>query len=130
MLCNSFLYTNNIQKYYSVSRCVISIIIVIAPTATIYTKQQTREWGDPYLTWWCANVLLRLYKSERSNVLLLNMYESLWVSVRVVERGSVIEVAEGVRVVEVLWFKLLKVWELCSVKIFSASESSVRAFYC
>ena len=32
MLCNSFLYTNNIQKYYSVSRCVISIIIVIAPT--------------------------------------------------------------------------------------------------
>ena len=25
-------YTNNIQKYYSVSRCVISIIIVIAPT--------------------------------------------------------------------------------------------------
>ena len=32
VLCNSFLYTNNIQKYYSVSRCVISIIIVIAPT--------------------------------------------------------------------------------------------------
>ena len=30
--CNSFLYTNNIQKHYSVSRCVISIIIVIAPT--------------------------------------------------------------------------------------------------
>ena len=30
--CNSFLYTNNIQKYYSVSRCVIFIIIVIAPT--------------------------------------------------------------------------------------------------
>ena len=32
VLCNSFLYTNNIQKYYSVSRCVISIINVIAPT--------------------------------------------------------------------------------------------------
>ena len=32
VLCNSFLYTNNIQKHYSVSRCVISIIIVIAPT--------------------------------------------------------------------------------------------------
>ena len=32
VLCNSFLYTNNIQKYYSVSRCIISIIIVIAPT--------------------------------------------------------------------------------------------------
>ena len=32
VLCNSFLYTNNIQKYYSVSRYVISIIIVIAPT--------------------------------------------------------------------------------------------------
>ena len=32
VLCNSFLYTNNIQKYYSVSSCVISIIIVIAPT--------------------------------------------------------------------------------------------------
>ena len=28
-----FLYTNNIQKYYSVSRLVISIIIVIAPTS-------------------------------------------------------------------------------------------------
>ena len=73
--------------------------------AAIYTKQPTREWGDPYLTWGCANVLLRLYESERSNILLLNMYESLWVSVRVVERGSM-------RVVEVLWFKLLKVWEL------------------
>ena len=34
VLCNSFLYTNNIQKHYSVSRCVISIIIVIAPTHT------------------------------------------------------------------------------------------------
>ena len=100
--------------------------------AAIYTKQPTREWGDPYLTWGCANVLLRLYESERSNVLLLNMYESLWVSVRVVERGSVIEVAEGVgvRVVKVLWLKLLKVWEFCSVKIFSTSESSVRVFYC
>ena len=32
VLCNSFLYTNNIQKHYSVSRCVISIVIVIAPT--------------------------------------------------------------------------------------------------
>ena len=35
VLCNSFLYTNNIQKHYSVSRCVISIIIVIAPTQTL-----------------------------------------------------------------------------------------------
>ena len=35
VLCNSFLYTNNIQKYYSVSRCVIFIIIVIAPTVTM-----------------------------------------------------------------------------------------------
>ena len=35
VLCNSFLYTNNIQKYYSISRCVISIIIVIAPTNSI-----------------------------------------------------------------------------------------------
>ena len=41
VLCNSFLYTNNIQKHYSVSRCVISIIIVIAPTKT--TKLETRE---------------------------------------------------------------------------------------
>ena len=32
VLCNSFLYTNNIQKNYSISRCIISIIIVIAPT--------------------------------------------------------------------------------------------------
>ena len=32
VLCNSFLYTNNIQKYYLVSRCVIFIIIVIVPT--------------------------------------------------------------------------------------------------
>ena len=45
----------------------------------------------------------------------------VWGSVRVVERGSV-------RVVEVLWFKLLKVWELCdAVKIFfDTSESCVR----
>ena len=76
--------------------------------AAIYTKQPTREWGDPYLTWGCANVLLRLYESERSNILLLNMYKSLWVSVRVVERGSLIQVAEGVRVVwcsqNILWY--------------------------
>ena len=81
--------------------------------AAIYTKQPTREWGDPYLSWGCANVLLRLYESERSNVLLLNMYESLWVSVRVVESGSLIQVAEGVRVVwcsqNILWY----IWELC-----------------
>ena len=32
VLCNSFLYTNNIKKYYLISRCVISIIIVVAPT--------------------------------------------------------------------------------------------------
>ena len=32
MLCNFFLYINNFQKYYSVSRYVISIIIVFAPT--------------------------------------------------------------------------------------------------
>ena len=91
--------------------------------ATIYTKQPSREWGDPYLTWGCANVLLRLYESERSNVLLLNMYESLWVSVRivercsvrVVERGSGIQVAEGVRVVEVL---------------FTCWAEGVRVFYC
>ena len=31
VLCISFLYINNIQKYYSVSLCVISIIIVFAP---------------------------------------------------------------------------------------------------
>ena len=54
-------------------------------------------------------------------------FEFLWEFLREV---SVIEVVEGVRVVEVLWFKLLKVWELCLVKIFSASESSVRVFYC
>ena len=41
VLCNSFLYTNNIQKYYSVSRCVISIIIVITPTLT--NSQLTRS---------------------------------------------------------------------------------------
>ena len=35
VVINSFLYTNNIQKYYSVSRGVISIIIVIAPTKRI-----------------------------------------------------------------------------------------------
>ena len=54
----------------------------------------------------------------------------VWRSMRVVERGSV-------RVVEVLWYKLLKVWELCdAVKIFSKlcdavkifSESCVRLF--
>ena len=68
--------------------------------AAIYTKQPSREWGDPYLTWGCANVLLRLY-------------ESLWVSVRIVERDSVRVGERGsVRVIKVLGFKLLKVWEL------------------
>ena len=42
MLCNSFLYTNNIQKYYSISRCVISIIIVIAPTPYLSLNLWTR----------------------------------------------------------------------------------------
>ena len=32
VLCIPFLYINNIQKYYSVSLCVISSIIVFAPT--------------------------------------------------------------------------------------------------
>ena len=101
--------------------------------AVIYTKQLIREWGDPYLTWWCANVLLILYESERSNVLLLNTYESLWVSVRVVERGYVIEVAEGVRVVEVLWLKLLKVWVWELLRFYDWScwrcESCVQSKY-
>ena len=36
VLCNSFLYTNNIHKYYLVSCCVISIIIVIALTVCVH----------------------------------------------------------------------------------------------
>ena len=45
--------------------------------AIIYTKQPTREWGDPYLTWGCANVLLRLYKSERGRLQwMLGLYET------------------------------------------------------
>ena len=39
MLCNFFLYVNNIQKYYSISSCVISIIIVFAPTLNHNYKQ-------------------------------------------------------------------------------------------
>ena len=101
--------------------------------AVIYTKQLIREWGGPYLTWWCANVLLILYESERSNVLLLNTYESLWVSVRVVERCSVIGVAEGVRVVEVMWLKLLKVWVWELLRFYDWSywrcESCVQSKY-
>ena len=31
VLCNFFLYINNIHKYYSVSRCIISITIMFAP---------------------------------------------------------------------------------------------------
>ena len=96
--------------------------------AAIYTKQPSREWGDPYLTWGCANVLLKLYETERSNVLLLNMYESLWVSVTIVERGCVRVVERGsVRVIEVLGFKLLKVWELL---MFCSLAEGVRVFYC
>ena len=41
VLCNSFIYTNNIQKYYLVSRCVIFIIIVIAPTDSNVKNKQT-----------------------------------------------------------------------------------------
>ena len=34
VLCNFFLYINNIKKYYLVSLCVISIIIMFAPIDT------------------------------------------------------------------------------------------------
>ena len=45
--------------------------------AIIYTKQPTKEWGDPYLTWGCANVLLRLYESERGRLQwMLGLYET------------------------------------------------------
>ena len=49
--------------------------------AVIYTEQPTREWGDPYLTWGCANVLLGLYDSERGSKRgrlqwMLGLYES------------------------------------------------------
>ena len=37
-LCNFSLQINNIQKYYLVSFCVISIIIVFAPTSSLYVK--------------------------------------------------------------------------------------------
>ena len=92
----------------------------------IYTKQPTREWEDPYLTWGYANVLLRLYESERgserSNVLLLNMYESLWELYEVLW--------ELLR--EVLWYKSCwrvaekgsVIWELCEVwQFFIASQN-------
>ena len=36
--------------------------------AVIYTKQWTREWGDPYLTWGCANILLGLNENERGRL--------------------------------------------------------------
>ena len=76
--------------------------------AAIYTKQPTREWGgDPYLTWGWVNILLRLYESERSNVLLLNMYESLWELYDVLWE-LLREVLWELRVVEVMWYKLLK----------------------
>ena len=94
--------------------------------AAIYTKQPTREWEDPYLTWGCANVLLRLYaserRSERSNVLLLNMYESLWELYKVLW--------ELLR--EVMWYKSCwrvakkgsVIWELCEVwQFFIASQN-------
>ena len=113
--------------------------------AAIYTKQPTREWGDPYLIWGCANVLLRLYESERgserSNVLLLNMYESLWELYevlwellrevlwyescwRVAERGSVIwelcEVCDAVKIFSEY------IWELCEVwEFFLASQNII-----
>ena len=116
----------------------------ILSKVAIYTKQPTREWEDRYLTWGCANVLLRLYESERgserSNVLLLNMYESLWEYEVLWELlrevlwellrfcdsscwrcescwGSVIQVVEGVRDVwcsqNILWYiwELYEVWE-------------------
>ena len=47
MLYNSFLYTNNIQKYYSISRCVISISIVIAPTYYFLNKGMVASLLDP-----------------------------------------------------------------------------------
>ena len=45
VLCNSFLYTNNIHKYYSVSRCVIFIIIVIAPTICTTLDEHLKLWN-------------------------------------------------------------------------------------
>ena len=45
--------------------------------AVIYTKQWTREWGDPYLTWGCANILLGLNENERGRLQwMLGLYES------------------------------------------------------
>ena len=102
--------------------------------ATIYTKQPTREWLNPYLTWGCANVLLRLYESERgserSNAMLLNMYiknnescmrfcESCW------ERLCDMRVAEEL-LREVLWYESCVRCVMQSKYSLNTSESCVR----
>ena len=40
VLCNFSLQINNIQKYYSVSLCVISIIIEFEPTQPLTKKER------------------------------------------------------------------------------------------
>ena len=65
VLCNSFLYTNNIQKYYSVSRYVISIIIVFAPTLckSLHVRNQ-----------WCGRGSEKNPQSESTSILKLTIY--------------------------------------------------------
>ena len=83
MLCNSFLYTNNIQKYYSVSRCVISIIIVIAPTllthidsnsnlSTNLNAHNTASAQRGRLVSWCS-----LFWNKRIPIPLSNLQQQL-----------------------------------------------------
>ena len=68
VLCNFFLYVNNIQKYYSISSCVISIIIVFAPTLNHNYKQTYFTLIIPFLNNFRikSNLFARLKKKKCS----------------------------------------------------------------
>ena len=86
--------------------------------AAIYTKQPSRVWGDPYLTWGCANVLAKIVWDWEEQCFAAEYVwefmsfcencwerfcESCWERFCDSYWGSGIQVAEGVRVVEVLF---------------------------
>ena len=75
--------------------------------AVIYTKQPTREWGDLYLTWGCANVLLREIVWE---------WEGEWERETTMNVGLVLELREeqcsAAFMYESLWELYEVLWEL------------------
>ena len=86
MNINIYILSGNKYKYLIQTNILSGNVMTNSMQATlskavIYTKQPTKVWGDPYLTWGFANILLRLYESERGSERgrlqwMLGLYES------------------------------------------------------